>query len=72
MWGRFRSASSSGLVSMIGREPTLWVGAVGACTCFVPVLPSPLRKLQDMPTEPELDPLSTLHPPTPGPIGFDA
>jgi hypothetical protein len=38
----------------------------------VPVKLSPLRKLRDMPTESELDPLLTLHPPTPEPIGFDA
>lgn len=74
VWGTIPLGALVGgaLASTIGLRPTLWVGAVGSCSSFVPVLLSPLRKLRDMPTEPELDPPSTLHPPTPGPIGFDA
>ena len=45
------------LASWIGLRPTLWVGAIGACFCFLPIALSPIRHIGAMPTEPEPDPL---------------
>jgi MFS family permease len=43
------------LASRIGVHPTIWVGAVGACFCFLPIALSPIRGIRTMPTEPEPD-----------------
>jgi MFS family permease len=40
------------LGSTIGLHATLWVGAIGGCFAFVPVLLSPVRSLREIPTEP--------------------
>jgi predicted MFS family arabinose efflux permease len=59
------------LASSIGLRPTLWVGAVGACFCFLPIALSPIRQLGAMPTEPEPDPLP-LGAPLPVGVHLDA
>jgi len=46
------------LASSIGLRPTLWVGAIGACFCFIPIALSPIRHIGAMPTEPEPDPFA--------------
>ena len=43
------------LASQIGLRPTIWVGAIGACFCFLPIAFSPIRRIGAMPTEPEPD-----------------
>jgi predicted MFS family arabinose efflux permease len=40
------------LGSTIGLHATLWVGAIGGCFAFLPVLFSPVRSLVEIPTEP--------------------
>ena len=40
------------LGSTIGLHATIWVGAIGGCFAFVPVLFSPVRSLREIPTEP--------------------
>jgi hypothetical protein len=42
------------------------LGSIGACACFVPIALSPVRSIEAMPPEPELDVLS---PGTPLPAG---
>ena len=43
VWGTIPLGALVGgvLATTIGLRPTLWVGAVGSCSCFVPVLLSP-------------------------------
>jgi MFS family permease len=43
--------ASGVLASSIGLRPTLFVGAVGLCFAFVPVLFSPIRPLRELPEE---------------------
>ena len=38
------------LGSTIGLHATIWVGAIGGCFAFVPVLFSPVRSLREIPT----------------------
>jgi MFS family permease len=59
------------LASWIGLRPTLWVGAIGACFCFLPMALSPIRHIGAMPTEPEPDPLP-LGAPLPVGVHLDA
>jgi predicted MFS family arabinose efflux permease len=59
------------LASSIGLRPTLWVGAIGACFCFVPMALSPIRHIGAMPTEPEPDPVP-LGSPLPAGVHLDA
>jgi MFS family permease len=40
------------LGSTIGLHATIWVGAIGGCFAFVPVLLSPVRSLREIPTDP--------------------
>jgi MFS family permease len=40
------------LGSTIGLHATIWVGAIGGCFAFVPVLLSPVRSLREIPPEP--------------------
>ena len=56
------------LASQLGLRPTIWIGAVGACVCFLPIALSPVRRIGTMPTEPELDaaPHGTTIPATAG------
>ena len=58
VWGTIPLGSLTGgaLASWIGLRPTLWVGAIGACVCFLPVALSPVRHIREMPTEHEPDP----------------
>jgi MFS family permease len=58
VWGAIPLGSLAGgvLATTIGLRPTLWVGAVGSCLCFLPMLLSPLRSLREMPAEQEVDP----------------
>jgi MFS family permease len=57
VWGTIPLGSLAGgvLASSIGLRPTLWVGAIGASFCFLPVALSPVRHVGAMPTEPEPD-----------------
>jgi len=57
VWGTIPLGSLAGgaLASQIGLRPTLFVGAIGASLCFLPVALSPLRSLREMPSEEELD-----------------
>jgi MFS family permease len=50
VWGVIPLASLAGgaLATVIGLRATLWVGAVGACFTFVPLLLSPIRSLGRM------------------------
>jgi MFS family permease len=43
--------ASGVLASWIGLRPTLFVGAIGLCFAFVPVLFSPIRQLRELPEE---------------------
>jgi MFS family permease len=43
--------ASGVLASSIGLRPTLFVGAIGLCFAFVPVLFSPIRLLRELPEE---------------------
>jgi hypothetical protein len=60
------------LATAFGLQTAIWVGAVGSCTCFLPILFSPLRTLRDMPTEQEPDPFVPLSPHPPAPVALDA
>ena len=74
VWGTIPLGSLVGgvLASVIGLHATLWVGAIGACVCFVPVALSPLRHIHDMPTDSEEDPSVPLSPPGPASATADA
>ncbi len=65
------SLAGGALASWIGLRPTLWVGAIGACFCFLPIALSPIRHIGAMPTEPEPDPLP-LGAPLPVGVHLDA
>ncbi len=73
VWGTIPLGALVGgvLASTIGLRPTLWVGAIGSCSCFIPIMFSPLRRLRDMPTAQEPDPLASP-PTTHAAIGVDA
>lgn len=43
------------LASQLGLRPTIWIGAIGACFCFLPIALSPIRRIGAMPTDPEPD-----------------
>jgi MFS family permease len=43
------------LASQLGLRPTIWIGAIGACFCFLPIALSPIRRIGAMPTQPEPD-----------------
>jgi MFS family permease len=75
VWGTIPLGSLAGgtLASVVGLHPTLWVGAIGASVCFIPVAVSPLRHIHDMPTDSEPDPSVPLGPPgTPASASADA
>jgi MFS family permease len=56
VWGTIPIGSTLGgyLGSTLGLHTTIWLGAIGACFAFVPLLFSPLRSLRTMP-EPVTD-----------------
>ena len=74
VWGAIPLGALVGglLATAFGLEAALWVGAIGSCACFLPVLFSPLRTLRDMPTEQEPDPFVPLSPHPPAPVALDA
>jgi MFS family permease len=51
VWGTIPLGSFAGgaLATKIGLRPTLWVGAIGACFCFLPMVFSPLRTIRELP-----------------------
>jgi hypothetical protein len=57
VWGTIPLGSLAGgaLASVIGLHATLWVGAIGATVCFLPVALSPIRHIREMPDGPEAD-----------------
>jgi predicted MFS family arabinose efflux permease len=59
------------LASQLGLRPTIWIGAVGTCVCFLPIALSPVRRLGAMPKEPELD-TSPTGATIPAAVGVDA
>jgi MFS family permease len=56
VWGTIPIGSFMGgvLGNTIGLRPTLWVGAIGGCLTFLPVLFSPVRSLERIPTRGEM------------------
>ena len=54
MWGIMPLGSLLGGVvgSTLGLRPAMWIGAVGAAFCIVPVLLSPVRTLREVPELP--------------------
>jgi predicted MFS family arabinose efflux permease len=74
VWGAIPLGAVVGglLATAFGLEAALWVGAIGSCTCFLPILCSPLRTLRDMPMEQEPDPFVPLSPHPPAPVALDA
>jgi MFS family permease len=72
VWGTIPLGSLVGgaLASALGLHPTLWVSAIGATVCFVPVALSPLRHIDDMPEGPEVDPAQVM--PAPHVVPADA
>jgi MFS family permease len=74
VWGTIPLGALTGgvLATAFGLRTTLVIGAVGACTCFLPILFSPLRTLRAMPTEQEPDPHVIREAQVPGVVGFDA
>lgn len=54
MWGIMPLGSLLGgaVGSTVGLRPTMWIGAVGATLCVVPVLLSPVRSLREVPELP--------------------
>jgi MFS family permease len=72
VWGTIPLGSLVGgaLASVIGLHATLWVGAIGATVCFLPVALSPIRHIDAMPEGPEDDLESGL--PTPHVVPADA
>ncbi len=74
VWGTIPLGALVGgvLATAFGLRAALFVGAIGSCTCFLPILFSPLRTLREMPTEQEPDPFVPLAPHPPSPVALDA
>jgi MFS family permease len=74
VWGTIPLGALVGgvLATAFGLRAALFVGAIGSCTCFLPILLSPLRTLREMPTEQEPDPFVPLAPHPPSPVALDA
>jgi hypothetical protein len=51
VWGTIPLGSFAGgaLGTEIGLRPTLWVGAIGACFCFLPMVFSPPWAIRELP-----------------------
>jgi MFS family permease len=39
--------------TLFGVRPTIWIGAIGGALAFLPVFLSPLRRMRELPTQPE-------------------
>jgi MFS family permease len=74
VWGTIPLGSLVGgtVASVIGLHATLWVSAIGATVCFLPVALSPIRQIKEMPEGPEHDPHVPLGPPVPAAAVADA
>jgi MFS family permease len=74
VWGTIPLGSLVGgtVASVIGLHATLWVSAIGATVCFLPVALSPIRQIKEMPEGPEHDPHVPLGPPGPAAAVADA
>ena len=74
VWGTIPLGALAGglLATAFGLRAALFVGAIGSCTCFLPILFSPLRTLKAMPTEQEPDPHLIREAHVPGVVGLDA
>ena len=73
VWGTIPLGSLAGgaAASRFGLEPAIWIGAIGACVPFLPVLLSPVRTLRTVPEpepEDEQPPAATV-PTPPAPVG---
>jgi MFS family permease len=74
VWGTMPLGSLLGgaLASTIGLHDAIWVGAIGACFSFVPIVLSPIITLKEMP-QPVEEPLATAAamevPPSTVPVG---
>jgi hypothetical protein len=60
VWGTLPLGGLIGgvLGSTIGVRPTMWVGAIGGCFAFLPVLLSPLRTMKQLPQGVHEDPVA--------------
>ncbi len=70
VWGTIPLGQILGgvLATTIGLLPTIWIGAIGSCFAFLPVLLSPVRSLREMPA-----PVDDEEPPTaPDTVHLDA
>ena len=58
VWGTIPLGSlvSGALASTIGLRPTMFVGAIGCTLAAIPIALSPVRHVQELPTEPEVMP----------------
>jgi len=74
VWGTIPLGSLVGgaVASAIGLHAALWVGAIGAAVCWLPVALSPIRHIHTMPEGPEPDPHVPLAPPGPAAATADA
>ena len=74
VWGTIPLGALVGgvLATAFGLRTALFVGAIGSCTCFLPILFSPLRTLRAMPTEQEPDLLAPRELHVPGAVKLDA
>ena len=74
VWGTMPLGSMLGgaLASTIGLHQAIWVGAIGACFTFLPIVLSPIVSLKEMPSRVE-EPLAvaaaTEVPPSTVPVG---
>jgi MFS family permease len=74
VWGTMPLGSLLGgaLASTIGLHDAIWVGSIGACFSFVPIVLSPIITLKEMP-QPVEEPLATAAamevPPSTVPVG---
>jgi len=66
VWGTLPLGSFIGgiLGENIGVRPAMWIGAIGGCLAFIPVLLSPLRTMKTLPTGTHDDEDPTTPPPT--------
>jgi MFS family permease len=59
VWGTLPLGSFLGgvLGEWVGVRQSLWIGAVGSCLSFVPLVLSPLRTMRELPTAPAPEPV---------------
>jgi MFS family permease len=60
VWGTIPlgSLASGGLATWLGLRPTIFIGIVGCLLAAVPIALSPVRRVQELPTEPEAMPFA--------------